>query len=44
MPPGEDGIKCDHLFSAGDPENKAFWLEAVPIAGDLEKRFVAVED
>ncbi len=44
MPPGEDGIKYDHLFSAGDPENEAFWLEAVSIAGDLENRIVAVED
>jgi len=44
MPAGEDRIKYDHLFSAGDPENKAFWLEAVSIAGDLENRYVAVED
>jgi hypothetical protein len=44
MPAGEDRIKYDHLFSAGDPENKAFWLKAVSIAVDLENRFVAVED
>ncbi|MCI0878569.1 MAG: tetratricopeptide repeat protein [Chloroflexi bacterium] len=44
MPAGEDRIKYDHLFSAGDPENKAFWSEAVSIAGDLENRYVAVED
>ncbi len=44
MPAGEDRIIYDHLFSAGDPENKAFWSAAVSIAGDLENRFVAVED
>ena len=42
MPAGEDRIKYDHLFSAGDPENKAFWAEAVSAAGDFENRFVAV--
>ena len=41
MPAGEDRIKYDHLFSAGDPENKAFWAEAVPTAGDFENRFVS---
>jgi tetratricopeptide (TPR) repeat protein len=25
MPVGEDRVKFDHLFAAGDPENKAFW-------------------
>ena len=44
MSPGEDCIKYDHLFSAGDSENKAFWLEAVSSAGDLENKVVAVED
>ena len=42
MPAGEDRIKYDHLFSAGDPENKAFWAEVVSAAGDFENRFVAV--
>ena len=44
MPAGEDRIIYDHLFSAGDPENKAFWLEAASIAGDLENRYVALEE
>ncbi len=44
MPAGEDRTKYDHLFSAGDPENKAFWAQAVSTAGDLENRFVALED
>ena len=44
MPAGEDRIKYDHLFNAGDPENKAFWSEAVSVAGDLENRFIALED
>ncbi len=44
MPAGEDRIKYDHLFSPGDPENKAFWLEAVSVAGDLENRYVALLD
>ncbi len=25
MPPGEDRLKFDHLFGAGDPESKQFW-------------------
>ena len=44
MPVGEDRIKYDHLFNAGDPENKAFWSEAASVAGDLENRYVAVDD
>jgi len=44
MPAGEDRIKYDHLFSAGDPENKAFWAEAVSTAGELDNRFVQVAD
>ena len=44
MPAGEDRIKYDHLFSAGDPENKAFWAEAVATAGDFENKFVAVSN
>ena len=44
MPTGEDRIKYDHLFSAGDPENKAFWAQALSTAGELDNRFVAVAD
>jgi len=42
MPAGEDRIRYDHLFDAGDPENKAFWAEAISAAGDFENRFVSV--
>ena len=44
MPPGEDRVKYDHLFSPGDPVNKAFWMEASTAAGDLVNRFVSVEN
>jgi len=44
VPTGEDRVKYDHLFGAGDPENKAFWMEALPAAGDLANRFVTLED
>ena len=44
MPAGEDRIKYDHLFSAGDPENKAFWAQALSTAGEYDNRFVAVAD
>jgi len=44
IPAGEDRIKYDNLFSPGDLENKVFWSEAAPVAGDLVNRFLAVED
>ena len=44
MPIGEDRVKYDHMFSAGDPENKTFWAASAPVAGDLVNRFLAVED
>ena len=28
MPSGEERIKFDYLFDAGDPENKEFWIRA----------------
>jgi pimeloyl-ACP methyl ester carboxylesterase len=40
----EDRVKYDHLFGAGDPENKAFWMQSLPAAADLANRFVALED
>ena len=43
VPPGEDRVKYDHLFAPGDPENKAFWMEASGGAADLVNRFVAME-
>jgi pimeloyl-ACP methyl ester carboxylesterase len=44
LPTGEDRIKYDHLFGAGDPENKAFWMQSLPAAADLANRFVTLED
>ena len=44
MPFGEERIKYDHLFSAGDPENKAFWMKTLSLADDLVKRYVSLED
>ncbi len=44
MPASEDRVKYDHLFGAGDPENKEFWLKALPAAKDLANRFVTLED
>lgn len=44
LPTGEDRVKYDHLFGAGDPENKAFWMESLPAASDLANRFVTLED
>ena len=44
LPTGEDRVKYDHLFGAGDPENKAFWMQSLPAAADLANRFVTLED
>lgn len=44
VPPGEDRVRFDHLFSPGDPENKAFWMQAAQVAGELSNRFVALEE
>ena len=44
LPTGEDRVKYDHLFGAGDPENKAFWMQSLPAAANLANRFVALED
>jgi pimeloyl-ACP methyl ester carboxylesterase len=44
LPAAEDRIKYDHLFGAGDPENKAFWIQSLPAAADLANRFVTLED
>ena len=41
---GEDRVKYDDLFNAGDPENKEFWLQAGPAASKLTSRFVTLED
>ncbi len=44
VPPNDDRVKYDHLFSAGDPENKAFWVEAQPAAAGLVNSFVTLKD
>jgi len=44
LPTGEDRVKYDHLFGAGDPENKAFWMQSLPAATDLANRFVSLID
>ena len=44
LPTGEDRIKYDHLFGAGDLENKAFWMQSLPAAAELANRFVTLED
>jgi len=44
LPTGEDRIRYDNLFGAGDPENKAFWMQSLPAAADLANRFVTLED
>jgi pimeloyl-ACP methyl ester carboxylesterase len=44
LPTSEDRVKYDHLFGAGDPENKAFWMQSLPAAADLTNRFVTLED
>jgi pimeloyl-ACP methyl ester carboxylesterase len=44
LPNGEDRVKYDHLFGAGDPENKAFWMQSLPAAAELANRFVTLED
>jgi pimeloyl-ACP methyl ester carboxylesterase len=44
LPESEDRVKYDNLFGAGDPENKAFWMQSLPAAADLANRFVTLED
>lgn len=44
LPAGEDRIKYDHLFSAGDPENKEFWERSESVRQDLTGSFVAITD
>ncbi len=42
--PGEDRLKYDHLFSPGNPENKAFWMQWQSHHRALVNRFVTVAD
>ncbi len=42
LAPGEERIKYDHLFSPGNPENKAFWVQWQANHQALVNRFVRV--
>lgn len=44
LPSGEDRVRYDHLFGAGDPENKAFWMQSIPAAAELANKFVTLGD
>jgi pimeloyl-ACP methyl ester carboxylesterase len=44
LPTSEDRVKYDHLFGAGDPENKTFWMQSLPSAADLANKFVTLAD
>jgi len=44
VPVGEDRIRYDYLFGAGDPENKEFWVGSVAVREGLSNSFVHVED
>jgi pimeloyl-ACP methyl ester carboxylesterase len=43
MPAGEDRIKFDYLFEAGDPENKEFWVRTGELRNELVNCFVTLE-
>jgi predicted ATPase len=40
VPKSDDRVKYDHLFLPGDPENKVFWAQALPVAEPLVNTFV----
>jgi predicted ATPase len=42
VPKSDDRVKYDHLFTPGDPENKAFWVQVLPVAQRLANTFVIV--
>lgn len=44
LPPAEDRVKYDHLFRAGDPENKAFWNRVELQRPGLSDAFVSISD
>jgi len=43
MPPGEDRLKYDHLFSPGDPENKQFWMKLDSEARAVVDSYVTIQ-
>ncbi len=44
MPSGEEQIKFDYLFDAGNPENKEFWHRAGVLRSEFVNTFVRLED
>lgn len=44
VPPGDDRVKYDQLFSPGDPENKRFWLDVSTAARGLVNSYVRIDD
>lgn len=42
VPDGEERLKYDHLFGAGDPENKEFWVKMNRDAAELVGSYVEV--
>jgi len=44
VPFNDDRVKYDHLFSPGDPENKAFWVQAQATAAGLVNSFAMLRD
>jgi TolB-like protein/Flp pilus assembly protein TadD len=42
IPKGEDRLRYDYLFAAGDPENKQFWTKVEPLRDRLANAFVPV--
>jgi TolB-like protein len=43
IPLGEDRIRYDYLFSAGDPENKEFWAKSRAVREKLVDVFVRID-
>lgn len=44
LPQGEDRLRYDHLFSPGNPENKTFWMEGLPVSERLAETFVELRE
>jgi hypothetical protein len=44
VPSNDDRVKYDHLFSPGDPENKAFWFQTQATASGLVNSFTTLRD
>ncbi|MEE9164005.1 MAG: alpha/beta fold hydrolase, partial [Thermoplasmata archaeon] len=42
--PGEDRLRYDDLFNPGDPENKTFWAQGLPVSETLADTFVTLRE